>query len=95
VISRTSAEQYRTTTKTLKEIGTELGAGFVLEGSVRWERSDSGAGRIRVTPQLIQASYDSHLWADAYEVELTEVFRIQSEIAYQVTAALDLALQGP
>jgi serine/threonine-protein kinase len=95
VISRTSAEQYRTTTKTLKEIGTELGAGFVLEGSVRWERSDSGAGRIRVTPQLIQAADDSHLWADAYEVELTEVFRIQSEIAERVTAALDLALQAP
>ncbi len=95
VISRTSAEQYRTTTKALKEIGAELGAGFVLEGSVRWERSDSGAGRVRVTPQLIQASDDSHLWADAYEFELTEVFRIQSEIAEQVTAALDLALQAP
>ncbi len=95
VISRTSAEQYRTTTKSLKEIGMELGAGFVLEGSVRWERSDSGAGRVRVTPQLIQATDDSHLWADAYEVELTEVFRIQSEIAERVTAALDLALQAP
>ena len=95
VISRTSAEQYRTTDKTLKEIGAELGAGFVLEGSVRWERSDSEPGRIRVTPQLIQTSDDSHLWADAYEVELTEVFRIQSEIAERVTAALDLALQVP
>ena len=95
VISRTSAEQYRKTSKTLKEIGAELGAGFVLEGSVRWERADSGPGRIRVTPQLIQAADDSHLWADAYEVELTEVFRIQSEIAERVTTALDLALQAP
>ena len=95
VISRTSAEQYRTTNKTLKEIGAELGAGFVLEGSVRWERADSGPGRVRVTPQLIQAADDSHLWADAYEVELTEVFRIQSDIAERVTAALDLALQAP
>ncbi|MEZ0336470.1 MAG: tetratricopeptide repeat protein, partial [Gemmatimonadales bacterium] len=95
VISRTSAEQYRTTNKALKEIGAELGAGFVLEGSVRWERADSGPGRVRVTPQLIQAADDSHLWADSYEAELTEVFRIQSDIAERVTAALDLALQAP
>jgi serine/threonine-protein kinase len=95
VISRTSAEQYRGSTRSLKEIGSELGAGYVLEGSVRWERADSGAGRIRVTPQLIQATDDSHLWADSYEVELTEVFRIQSDIAERVTAALDVALRAP
>ncbi|HYC33018.1 MAG TPA: protein kinase, partial [Gemmatimonadales bacterium] len=95
VISRTSADQYRTTDKSLKEIGGELGAGYVLEGSVRWERADSGRGRVRVTPQLIQVSDDSHLWAEAYEVELTEVFRVQTDIAEQVTAALDLALRSP
>ena len=95
VISRTSADQYRSTEKSLREIGAELGAGYVLEGSVRWERADSGPGRVRVTPQLIQAADDSHLWAEAYEVELTEVFRIQSDIAERVTAALDLALRTP
>ncbi len=95
VISRTSADQYRGSEKSLKAIGSELGAGYVLEGSVRWERADSGAGRIRVTPQLIQVADDSHLWAEAYEVELTEVFRIQSDIAERVTAALDLALRTP
>ena len=95
VISRTSADQYRTTDKSLKQIGGELGAGYVLEGSVRWERADTGRGRVRVTPQLIQVSDDSHLWAEAYEVELTEVFRVQSDIAEQVTSALDLALRTP
>jgi TolB-like protein/Flp pilus assembly protein TadD len=95
VISRTSADQYRNTDKSLKEIGAELGAGYVLEGSVRWVRADSGAGRVRVTPQLIQASDDSHLWAATYEVELNEVFRVQSEIAERVTSALDLALRTP
>jgi TolB-like protein/Flp pilus assembly protein TadD len=95
VISRTSAEQYRSSAKSLKEIGAELGARYVLEGSVRWERSDSGPGRIRVTPQLIQAADDSHLWTDTYEVELTDVFRVQSEIAERVTAALDVALHAP
>jgi serine/threonine protein kinase/Flp pilus assembly protein TadD len=96
VISRTSADQYRGSTKSLKEIGSELGASHVLEGSVRWERSPAERpGRIRVTPQLIQVTDDSHLWADSYEEELTEVFRIQSEIAERVTAALDVALRAP
>ncbi len=53
VISRTSADQYRSTTKSLEAIGGELGAAYVLEGSVRWERGPGiagGQGRIRVTP---------------------------------------------
>jgi serine/threonine protein kinase/tetratricopeptide (TPR) repeat protein len=95
VISRTSADQYRGTTKSLKRIGEELGVSYVLEGSVRWERSASGPGQVRVTPQLIQVKDDSHLWADRYDAELTEVFRIQSDIAEQVTVALDVALRPP
>jgi TolB-like protein/Flp pilus assembly protein TadD/tRNA A-37 threonylcarbamoyl transferase component Bud32 len=95
VISRTSTEQYRESPKSLKEIGAELRAGYVLEGSVRWERGDSGPGRVRVTPRLIAVAEDSPLWSEEYEVELTEVFRVQSEIAERVTAALDLALRAP
>jgi eukaryotic-like serine/threonine-protein kinase len=95
VISRTSTEQYRESPKSLKEIGAELRAGYVLEGSVRWERADSGPGRVRVTPRLIEVSEDSPLWTEEYEVELTEVFRVQSDIAEQVTGALDLALRAP
>jgi len=95
VISRTSAEQYRDSPKSLKEIGSELQAGYVLEGSVRWARGQGGPGRIRVTPRLIAVANDSPLWSDEYEVELTEVFRVQSEIAQRVTAALDLALREP
>ena len=95
VISRTSADQYRTSAKSLRAIGAELGAGYVLEGSVRWERSAAGSpGRIRVTPQLIAVQDDSHLWSQVYEAELTEVFGVQSQIAEQVTTALDVALRG-
>jgi eukaryotic-like serine/threonine-protein kinase len=95
VISRTSAEQYRDSPKSLKEIGAELEAGYVLEGSVRWERGEGGPGRVRVTPRLISVSDDSPLWGEEYEVQLTEVFRVQSEIAQAVTAALELALRAP
>jgi serine/threonine-protein kinase len=48
-----------------------------------------------VTPQLIAVRDDSHLWAGTYEAELGEVFRLQAEIAAQVTAALDVALRAP
>ncbi|HEU5169871.1 MAG TPA: protein kinase [Gemmatimonadales bacterium] len=95
VISRTSADQYRNTTKTLRQIGGELGAAYVLEGSVRWERTPGEPGRIRVTPQLIRTADDGHLWTDRYDAELGRVFEVQTEIAEQVTAALNVALGTP
>jgi TolB-like protein/tRNA A-37 threonylcarbamoyl transferase component Bud32/Flp pilus assembly protein TadD len=95
VISRTSADQYRGTDKSLKQVGRELGADYILEGSVRWEKSSKGASRVRVTPQLIRVSDDHHLWAGRYDETLEEVFQVQSRIAEQVASALDLALQRP
>jgi len=95
VISRTSTDHYRGSEKSLKEIGSELGAGYILEGSVRWAHGGGGTGRVRVTPQLIDVSDDVHLWAETYEVELTEIFRMQSEIAERVTAQLDVTLRAP
>jgi eukaryotic-like serine/threonine-protein kinase len=95
VISRTSADQYRGTNKSLKEVGRELGADYILEGSVRWQKSPRGASRVRVTPQLIRVSDDRHLWAGRYDETLEEVFQVQSRIAEQVAGALDLALQRP
>ena len=95
VISRTSADQYRSSTQSVRAIGAELGADYVLEGSVRWARDRGGVGRLRVTPQLIRVGDDSHLWAATYEAALGEVFRLQSEIAERVTVALDVALRAP
>ena len=95
VISRTSAEQYRGSTASLKEIGAELGAGYVLEGSVHLDRTGTGTGRVRVRPRLIAVADDSQLWSEPYEVELTEVFRVQGDIAERVTRALDIALRAP
>jgi serine/threonine-protein kinase len=95
VISRTSADQYRETKKSLKEVGRELGAEYILEGSVRWEKSPEGSSRVRVTPQLIRVSDDQHLWAGRYDETLEEVFQVQSRIAERVASALDLALQQP
>ena len=93
VISSSTAGHYRNTTKSTREIGRELGAGYVLEGSVRWERDSIGRGRVRVTPQLIQVSNDTHIWADRYDADLADVFQVQAQIAEKVASALNLALR--
>jgi TolB-like protein/Tfp pilus assembly protein PilF len=94
VISRTSAIQYAGTTKTIDQIGAELAADYVLEGTVRWARGEGGASRIRVTPQLIQVADDTHLWAETYDRVIDDVFEIQSEIAQSVTDHLGVSLAG-
>jgi eukaryotic-like serine/threonine-protein kinase len=95
VISRTSADQYKNSPKPLKQIGKELGAAYVLEGSVRWERPPGGRGRVRVTPQLIRVADDRHLWGGRYDAELADVFRVQGDIAGRVATALGAALGAP
>ncbi len=95
VTSRTTAMQYRGAQKTARQIGQELGVGYVLEGSVRWEKVGSGPSHFRVTPQLIQVSDDSHLWANRYDGVLAQVFEVQSRVAEQVVSALGVALLEP
>jgi len=87
VISRTSVMQYKGKTKPIEEIGMELKAGTILEGSVRKEGSF-----LRVTAQLIDASTDKHLWSQSYDRELKNVFAIQSDIAQKVAEALKIRL---
>ncbi|UCG52289.1 MAG: protein kinase [Candidatus Latescibacterota bacterium] len=92
VIARTSAIQYKNTDKSIRQIGEELGVGYVLEGTIRWQRSSQDPSRIRVTPQLIKVSDATHVWAEIYEEPMTEVFRVQSNIAERVVESLDIAL---
>ncbi len=94
VISHTSARKYKKTEKTMKQIGAELGADYILEGNIRWAKT-GGANRIRINPQLIQVSDDSHLWAENYDAVLNDVFELQSSIAEKVATALDVALLEP
>jgi len=92
VISRTSTSQYKQTDKTLQQIGEELGVEYILEGTVRWEPIPDGPSRVRVTPQLIRVSDDTYLWSDRYNAVLADIFQVQSDIALQVSEALNLAL---
>lgn len=83
VISRTSVMQYKKNPRPLKEVSRELGAGTVLEGSVR-----KAGNHLRITVQMIDASKDRHLWSESYDRELHDVFAIQSEVASRVADAL-------
>ena len=95
VIGRTSATRYKRTTKTIQEIGRELGVRYILEGAVRWEKPPHGQARVRVTPQLVSTVDGTHLWAQVYDEPLDEIFRVQSDIAQRVVHALDVTLLEP
>ncbi len=87
VISRTSVMQYKGTTKSIREIGRELNAGVILEGSVR-----HAGDKVRIVAQLINATDDRHLWAETYDREYKEILAIQSEIARNIAVALKARL---
>ncbi len=91
VISRTSMEQYRETTKPMPQIGQELGVGIILEGGVQ-----RAGDRVRINVQLIDAATDEHLWAESYDRQLTveNIFAIQSEIATAIVEALKATLSA-
>src|SRR5262249_45590538 len=74
VIARTSVLQYKGASKPIAQIGQELGASYILEGSVR----EAGA-TVRVTAQLIQVNDQTHLWAESYDRPLRDLFSVQSE----------------
>ncbi|MFC1605057.1 protein kinase [Planctomycetota bacterium] len=92
VLSRQSAIQYKKSEKKPQEIGRELQVNYILEGTVQRERPKDPNSRIRIIPQLIKASEDAHVWTDIYDDDMSEVFRLQSDVAEQVAQALDITL---
>ena len=97
VLSRQTAVQYKGSTKTAQEIAEELDVDYVLEGTVRTDRTLDGGGQVRITPQLIRASDDTHLWSDIYTADLVpgEIFSIQTQIAERITESMDIVLLEP
>src|SRR5213075_2484449 len=87
VIARTSSFSFKGKEADVATIARALGVANVLEGSVR----KSGT-TLRITAQLIRASDSSHLWSQTYNRELTDVFKVQEEIAGEVVAALKVRL---
>src|SRR5262249_7969059 len=83
VIARNSAFQYKGKAVDVRQVGRELGARYVLEGSVR-----RSGRRIRITAQLVDATTGVHRWAERYDSELHDVFAVQDEVARAIVAIL-------
>ena len=89
VIARNSSFTYKGQAIDVKQVGRELGVGYVLEGSVR-----KAGGRVRITPQLIDAISGTHIWADRFDGSLEDVFELQDKVAASVAGAIEPALQA-
>jgi TolB-like protein/Tfp pilus assembly protein PilF len=87
VIARTSVMKYKQVDKSVGEIGRELKVGTILEGSVR-----KAGGRVRITVQLIDVGSEAPIWAQKYDRQLEDVFKIQTDIAERVAEALKVQL---
>ena len=83
VLSRTSVEQYRSTSKSVPEIAKELKVSYILEGS-----GQKYGDEIRLTVQLIDAVNDNHIWSSPYDRSIKDIFKIQSEIAQAVASEI-------
>ena len=90
VISHTSTQQYQSKPGNLSEIGRQLGVANILEGSVQ-----KAGDAVRINVQLIQATNDSHLWAETYDRKLTDIFGVESDVAKAIAEALQAKLTGP
>jgi TolB-like protein/Tfp pilus assembly protein PilF len=89
VISRTSTQHYQNKPRNLREIAKQLGVANILEGSVQ-----KAADQVRVNVQLINAQTNSHLWAESYDRNMTDIFGVESEIAKRIAESLQAKLTG-
>ena len=89
VISRTSSFQFKGKTEDLRAIGTQLGVAYVLEGSVR-----KSGDHLRVTAQLIDSRDGTHLWSQTYDRDLSDVLKMQDEIAIALVRALQIEVSA-
>lgn len=87
VIARNSSFGYKGQSPDIREVGRELGVGFVLEGSVR-----KAEGRIRINVQLIDAGTGHHVWAERYDREAKDIFDLQDEVRAKVVGELAVKL---
>ena len=95
VIARTSSVQYRGERKALVQVARELGARYLLTGTVRWTKGPDGTSRVQVSPELVETETGAApavRWQQPFDASLTDVFQVQADIASRVAEALDVAL---
>ncbi len=88
VIARNSSFTYKGKAIDVRQVGQELGVGYVLEGSVRRSRE-----RLRITGQLVDAVSGAYLWSDRFDGDPRDVFELQERVADSVAATIEPTLQ--
>jgi adenylate cyclase len=89
VISRNSSFTYRGKSHNLKQVASELGARYIVEGSVR-----KGGNRVRITAQLIDADEDHHLWSEKWDRTLEDIFDVQDEVSEAIARRVAPSVTG-
>jgi adenylate cyclase len=89
VISRNSSFTYRGKSSNLKQVAQELGARYIVEGSVR-----KGGNRVRITAQLIDAEEDHHLWSEKWDRTLEDIFDVQDEVSEAIARRVAPSVTG-
>lgn len=92
VTPRATVQSLERSGKSLAQIGFELGADYILDGTVRWAPGGAGASSVRITPQLSRAADGKTLWTESYDRVIEDMFVLQSEIAQSVLDQLGLNL---
>ena len=95
VIARSSSDEYRNSGKRSEDIARELGADYLLVARVRWSKAAGAPSQVRVTPELVDVRPGHSArtrWQEPFDAALTDVFKVQAEIAEKVASALDLTL---
>ena len=88
VIARNSTFTYKKQTIKVEEAAMELGADYVLEGSVR-----KAGNRIRVTAQLVDGKTANHLWAERYDRDFDDIFDVQDELTRRIVATISTRIE--
>ncbi|UCC83800.1 MAG: protein kinase [Gemmatimonadota bacterium] len=94
VVARWSSVQYKDSDKTLGEIGEELGVDYLLGGTIRWDRTGRGEGRVSIVPELVRVADATALWTSRYDTAYSGVLDLPANIAERVAEALGISLPG-
>ena len=97
VIARGSSVQYAGSTRTPGQIAADLDVRYLLTGTVRWAKNADGTSRVQVSPELVQIGGDgaaASKWQQSFEAPISDVFKVQADIAGQVAQAMRVALPG-
>jgi len=89
VISRNSSFTFRGKSQNIKQVANELGARYIVEGSVR-----KGGNRVRITAQLIDAEEDHHLWSEKWDRTLEDIFDVQDEVSETIARRVAPSVRG-